>query len=636
MLPNIRICLATLMATTLSFAIVESSEAQDGSKTPGNIQRLRSNVFLGQWQILGPIPIEADGIKALDQEYFEDERHFRGGSVRFHGARLYTWKSVDSRIVDLRGALASGIGGENCVGYAWTQFISDRDQSLRMAIAHDDMCAVWLNADLVGRSTIANSSMLDETIFDVNLKKGVNSLLLKVTNGSKDWDFAVRFLPTDVLSPLVRFKGMPDLSPPNFPVVGIEFLGEGGEFLDRHYCSGTRIGWDISGAHYHLYVHLPSKQPSTVRFVAKQPGFADFSETYSWDDVVRGAVELQFHADRAVRLLVTDVHDGTPIQNARVWEQRKQMDAVFDSHGAVSIPDFQPTVMECWVSAPGYMAKRVLLNWPRRKIHKVMMTRGGCSVTGLVTSETGMPIANATIQTAGTSTSQFQPEFQTDQNGRFEMHGFHPNRPDFSATVSARGFLPREDFTFSVSEEKPTDVVWKLAEGVLISGKVTLQETGETISGVLVVGSDQRNENQRIATTTNNDGVFDLVARTPGIVTLAVLSEYHPPVTKTIQTQRGSENKVDLQLIAGVDYRGIVKDSNGRPLRNARVMVDYGNGRRVFMRNVRSNPNGEFVVPNMPSGGLNTTVYLEGYVPNRSIPMTVGKPTRFVLMEESK
>lgn len=636
----LNVVLAIVFAFALPIVLATLSHAQDSDTLQTGIQNIRLNVFLRQWQVLGPLPMETSGEAALEREYFENEAAFRGGNVRFHSNRLFTWTDIDTRLVDLRETLAPGTGGENCVGYAWTQFVSDSDQTLRMAIAHDDMCAVWLNGELVGRNMSNKPSELDQVTYDVDVKQGVNSLLLKVTNGTKQWDFAVRFLPIDVQTPLVRFQCMPDVSRPDFPVVGIQILDASGKTLAEHLCSGTRISWFTAGTYYRLYAPMPvgmlspAGKPHAVRFVAKHPGFADFSQTYSWEEARSGAVELEFQADRPVQLVATDVNSGKPISGAVVWDQKNSCDQVTDSKGAVSLPNFQPTVPECWVSAPGYLAKQVKLDWPRRKTHKVQLTPGGCTVVGQVVSDSGEPIANATIKTRATSYPAFQPVLKSDENGRFRMHGFLPNKPEFKATVSARGYVTNDQIEFTISPTQPTEVKWQLAAGVLVSGIVTHAATGKPVVGVEVLGGESRYDGNKATGTTNKNGEFLLVASDPGSLTVTALSDHYAPAMKTITTQRGVETKVDLQIDEGTTFRGITKDQTGKPVANARIIVNSWNGKRGFTRDVRSDSKGEFVLLNMPQGDFETYAVLDGYVTLRSIPLVADELIEVTLAKE--
>lgn len=148
------------------------------------VQELRMNLFLGQWQAIGPFPSESTS--PLDEVYFENEADMRGGNVRFHRNQLYTWKRATTRLVDLQAVLSGGGEAENCVGYAWTQFVSDKDRKLRLGVAHDDQCATWLNGELVGRSTMNSPLALDQSVYDVDVRQGINTLLLKVTNAKKN------------------------------------------------------------------------------------------------------------------------------------------------------------------------------------------------------------------------------------------------------------------------------------------------------------------------------------------------------------------------------------------------------------------------------------------------------------------
>ena len=62
-----------------------------------------------------------------------------------------------------------------------------------MYVRSDDGVKVWLNDELVWVNHAIRSLTSNEDIVKVKLKKGINHLLLKVTQGIGDWGYEVRF-----------------------------------------------------------------------------------------------------------------------------------------------------------------------------------------------------------------------------------------------------------------------------------------------------------------------------------------------------------------------------------------------------------------------------------------------------------
>ena len=598
---------------------------------PPQIQSLRLNLFLTQWQVFGPIAIEGSGSASLDHEYVDDETNFRGGNVRFYHDKLLTWKLVNDRNVDLRKELAPGNDGENCIAYAWTQFRSDKDQRLRLALAHDDACVAIFNGKKVGTQYRHLSSSLDQAIYEVDVKAGVNSLLLKVLNGTKEWDCAARFLPLDVPQPLVQFKCMPDTYRADYPVFGIVLLDKAGKAISQHYCSGSRTGWNDKGLAYRLYENPPATEPHSVRLITKQEGFADFAQTFAWQEIKDGSVTVQLKSDRPLQLQVVDSGTGKPVRDLVVWEKFKPIDIVYGKNSVISVPEFQPTEPRCWISAPGYVAKPVRVEWPYQNVIKVLMSRGGCTLQGQVLSKSGKPVPNARIKATPTGTLAFRPEFRSDSNGRFKLHGFQPKAPDIVATVSARGFLSNQRFPVSVSPLKPTVVSWELEKGVFVTGKVTHAKTGKPLAGIEVVTGDSRYSSDKVTAKTNKNGEFEFSTKNAGALTLTAISNDYAPAMQSVTTVRDKENRFDLTMSDGVTIRGLVTDKKGQPIADAQVRVDGWRGKRVFSRSVSSNSKGEFSLEHMPEEEAEVYAYRDGYVTTRSISVSPGKLAKVTL-----
>ena len=114
------------------------------------------------------------------------------GQVHFYENKLYAWKPFVDRVIDFRQGLGvNGAKGENKVAYAWTQFSSPVAQKVQMGVAYDDAFVGWLNGQEVARGTANWASSLDQEVVEVDLKAGVNTLLLRVANGRTKWDAAV-------------------------------------------------------------------------------------------------------------------------------------------------------------------------------------------------------------------------------------------------------------------------------------------------------------------------------------------------------------------------------------------------------------------------------------------------------------
>jgi hypothetical protein len=88
--------------------------------------------------------------------------------------------------------LLQAIGGLQRVAYARTWINSPRQQNVRMEIGSDDGIKIWLNNTVVHANNVARAVQPGSDKVDVTLKKGWNSLLLKVTQYNAGWGFCIR------------------------------------------------------------------------------------------------------------------------------------------------------------------------------------------------------------------------------------------------------------------------------------------------------------------------------------------------------------------------------------------------------------------------------------------------------------
>ena len=110
--------------------------------------------------------------------------------------------------------LASRFKQNNCVMYATCQVWSGEASEARLVFGSDDGVKVFLNGEQVFGINLVRSLDVGEDKVDVKLRKGWNTLLLKVTQGAGGWGFAAGVRGRDD-KPLrdVRFRAGPEDAP---------------------------------------------------------------------------------------------------------------------------------------------------------------------------------------------------------------------------------------------------------------------------------------------------------------------------------------------------------------------------------------------------------------------------------------
>ena len=83
-------------------------------------------------------------------------------------------------------------GGEQRVAYLRTELKSDEERIVVLEVFADDGVKVWLNGRLVHANNVARPIMPKPDRIQVRLSRGINQLLLKVTQNNQAWGAIVR------------------------------------------------------------------------------------------------------------------------------------------------------------------------------------------------------------------------------------------------------------------------------------------------------------------------------------------------------------------------------------------------------------------------------------------------------------
>jgi HEAT repeat protein len=98
------------------------------------------------------------------------------------------WKPLEISNPDQPGRFDLGKGSNVC-GYVKTSVWSEDEQKAQLFMGSDDGVKAWLNGQVVHTFNGIRACTCDEDKVPVTLKKGWNTLMLKVTQGDGDWAF---------------------------------------------------------------------------------------------------------------------------------------------------------------------------------------------------------------------------------------------------------------------------------------------------------------------------------------------------------------------------------------------------------------------------------------------------------------
>lgn len=155
--------------------------------------------FIPYWIGVGPIPLTPEAAlgTALDTDLLHGEAtaHPQPGDAVTIGGRTYHWRLVTSReggpVVDLPQA---GFGNApNVAAYLLSYVVVDKDEDALALWGVGGSGELFVNGQLTGRRPLSGPVKIDDIVSDaIHLKKGVNTVLVKVVSTSTKWGGVVR------------------------------------------------------------------------------------------------------------------------------------------------------------------------------------------------------------------------------------------------------------------------------------------------------------------------------------------------------------------------------------------------------------------------------------------------------------
>ena len=265
------------------------------------------NVFLKQWRVIGPFPKPDRRSSGLDMECLATEPEVDLHKPVSLKDKQYEWATYRGHVVDFKHALRlEGKAGEYMVGYAWTEFSSPESQPAILALGYDDSMRAWLNGEEVHRFDEATSCSLDQATVEVTLRKGKNTLLLKVGQRYGVWASVVRLRPARIDKPLVVIgcDRRPGSGTLNLPTLDLDLLDAEGKRIETLRASGYRVK-DPARILFSSYGHVPEPEPVRVRIRYRHRGLAEYDQTVAWSKVRDG----QFKIKREIKIHIMPVND---------------------------------------------------------------------------------------------------------------------------------------------------------------------------------------------------------------------------------------------------------------------------------------------------------------------------------------
>ncbi len=171
---------------------------------PGPMQDLWEMVkqeagFIKNWMVIGPFDTEATvhsqtvAPPGFDKEYPpEKEIEFSKTYSGMNGDVI--WKEATTRQSGMLDFNAIYYPNNGAIAYAYAEIESPDDRKAMITLGSDDGAKVWINKELVYSKHIWRAAVPDDDFIDIQLKKGNNTILVKVENRGAGWEMIVRLV----------------------------------------------------------------------------------------------------------------------------------------------------------------------------------------------------------------------------------------------------------------------------------------------------------------------------------------------------------------------------------------------------------------------------------------------------------
>ncbi len=146
------------------------------------------------WITLGPFDnTDAYGVQ---NAYIKEETTQIDPSAQYYGkGELISWKKSTYRSLD--GHYVFTGDTESSSSYVWAVVVSPDDRDIVIKFDSDDQGAIWLNGEYVFNHDRTGAARIDRYTINTTLNQGENTILVKICNGSSDYDFYFRITDVD-------------------------------------------------------------------------------------------------------------------------------------------------------------------------------------------------------------------------------------------------------------------------------------------------------------------------------------------------------------------------------------------------------------------------------------------------------
>lgn len=211
----------TLSVFLFAFLCDPAIQAQPVAKKTASYEFARAGKFMRSWYISSPIAVasgQKDVTESLQKMVFSQDSiapqvsSFLRSGVNNTSDDKIQWKEYTSPtdVITLDSLYPND---DYAFVWATAAIHAPQDEKTFLGVGSDDGIRIWLNGKLVHDKWIGRGVVPDDDVVPIDLKKGTNTLVLKVQDMTGGWGFACRLLDKKALADKLyndAYKGSAD------------------------------------------------------------------------------------------------------------------------------------------------------------------------------------------------------------------------------------------------------------------------------------------------------------------------------------------------------------------------------------------------------------------------------------------
>jgi len=182
--------LALIPAETLFASSADELRKQAAGQQASMARLAVESGFVGHWWILGPLPgreaiLKEDVIPTNAVPDFDKTFGFKGEPYRW---RYFSLEGMNYTL-DLQRLIGPK---DDCAAYLYAEVASEVPRAVWFKLGSDDEIVVWVNGQKVHEKLSGRGVTIDEDQAPVQLQRGINSVMMRITNGGGGWGGCLR------------------------------------------------------------------------------------------------------------------------------------------------------------------------------------------------------------------------------------------------------------------------------------------------------------------------------------------------------------------------------------------------------------------------------------------------------------